>query len=102
MLGIAVLGCSSPKQDLDLVHIQDDQYAIDNPSKDRAIATGIGCGAFVKDAVANAQDIAQFNLRTLTGAGKYRVEYRVLHSVPPQQGQACVEVEAKAVPLRMR
>lgn len=94
-------GCSAEPPLGDLDRIQDDQYSIANPSRDRASATGIGCAATAGDAVAKARDIAQFNLRTLTGAGRYRVQYRTLREVH-QPGQACWEVEAKAVPLTVR
>ncbi len=96
-----VLGCSAEPPLGELARIQDDQFSIGNLTRDRAWATGIGCGGSEGEAIAKAQDIAQFNLRSLTGASQYRVQYRVLRQMP-QPGQACWEVEAKAVPLRMR
>ncbi len=93
--------CSAEPPLGDLDRIQDDQYRIGNPSRDRALATGIGCAGSQGDALGKAQDIAQFNLRTLTGAARYRVQYRTLREFQ-QPGQSCMEVEAKAVPLRTR
>ena len=101
-LAALLLACSAPEPTGDLLHIQDDQFRIGNPSKEHAWATGIGCAGTENDALANAQDVAQFNLRNLTGAARYRVQYRVLRKVPNPQGRACVEVGAQAISLRSR
>ncbi|HEX7926815.1 MAG TPA: hypothetical protein VF678_04425 [bacterium] len=95
------LACTSPPQDPDLLHIQDDQFSVGDLSKDKAWATGIGCGGSDGDAVANAQKIAEYNLRNLTGAARYRVQYRILRRIP-DKAKACVEVEAQAFSLRSR
>jgi hypothetical protein len=101
-IGLAVtIGACAPAPQGELLRIQDDQFTIGDPSKDRAWATGIGCGGTEGEAVANARNIAQFNLRGLTGAARYRVEYRVLRRVADER-QACVEVEARAAALRPR
>lgn len=98
---VAVVAACTPANQGELLRIQDDQFAIGDISKNRAWATGIGCGGTEEDAIANARKIAQFNLRGLTGAAQYRVDYRVLRRVEGES-QACVEVEARAVALRMR
>jgi hypothetical protein len=100
-LAVVLLACSAPEPMGDLLHIQDDQFRIGNPSREHAWATGIACGGTENDAVVNAQDVAQFNLRNLTGAARYRVQYRVLRRIPTQ-GRACVEVEALAISVRSR
>jgi hypothetical protein len=100
-LAALALGCSAEVEDRDLRHIQDDQFAIGNLSKEKAWATGIGCGGSDGDAVANAQKVAEYNLRNLTGSARYRVQYRILRRIP-EKNQACVEVEAQAISLRSR
>jgi len=100
-LAALALGCSAPEPTGDLLHIQDDQFRVGNLSRESAWATGIGCAGTENDAVGNAQDIAEFNLRNLTGAARYRIQYRVLRKIPTQ-GRACVEVEAQAISLRSR
>lgn len=99
-LAAAIAACA-PAPEGELRRIQEDQFIIGDLSKNRAWATGIGCGGTEGDAIANARKIAQFNLRGLTGAARYRVEYRVLRRVEGES-QACVEVEARAAALRMR
>src|SRR5262245_54691174 len=82
-------GCSKEVVDRDLRNIQDDRFSIGNLSKEQAWATGIGCAGTDGDAVANAQKVAEFNLRNLTGSARYRVQYRVLKRIP-EKHQACV------------
>lgn len=76
---------------------QDDRHSIENPSKDRALATGIGCGISLEHALSVAQRIAQFNLRGLTGEARYRIKFRTLKTMP-EPARICVEVSAQAYP----
>ncbi len=92
-------GCTPAPQG-DLLHIQEEQHQIGNPSRDQATATGIGCGGSDKAALADARRVAEYNLRSLTGEAHYYVQFRTLRQIadPTQQ---CVEVQAQAVPLLM-
>jgi hypothetical protein len=85
----------------DLKFIQDDQYRIENPSRERAKATGIGCGETEKEAQGKAQRTAEFNLRSLTGSERYRVRFRALGRVPDAD-RMCWEEEAEAFPTSTR
>ncbi len=76
---------------------QDDRHSIENPSKDRALATGIGCGISLEHAQSVARRIAQFNLRGLTGEARYRIKFRTLKTMP-EPARICVEVSARAYP----
>jgi len=103
LLGLALplwVACSEPPRG-NLKYIEPEQYSIDNPSRDRALATGIGCGFNPKDAEAKAQETAAFNLRRLTGEAHYRIEFTRLRDVPDPR-QACVELQARAIPYRLR
>lgn len=103
LVGIALpwlLACSEPPRG-NLKYIQQDQFDIDNPSQDRALATGIGCGFTLKDAEARAQEVSSFNLRRMTGNARYHIEFTRLREVPDPK-QACVELQARAIPPRLR
>jgi hypothetical protein len=80
-------------------YIQDENFSIKQPSEDRASATGIGCGGTEKEATRNARQTAQYNLRGISGNGKYEIQVILLRKFP-KQGLQCVEVEAGAVPSR--
>jgi hypothetical protein len=98
--GLALAACSEPARG-NLKYIEQDQFAIDHPSRDRALATGIGCGFTLQEAERRAQETASFNLRRLTGDARYRVEFTRLREVPDPH-RACVELEARAIPPRLR
>jgi hypothetical protein len=99
-IAAALMACSSEPRG-NLKYIEQDQFAIGNPSKDRALATGIGCGFTMHEAEAAAEEVAQFNLRRLTGEARYRVEFTRLREIPDTQ-KACIELQARAVPPRLR
>lgn len=81
----------------ELREIRDERHRIENPSKTRALATGIGCGAVRDDAMSSARRVALFNLRSLTGEARYTVEFELLREVE-RPGQICFEVSARAMP----
>jgi len=96
ILGLAVaLSCSgeTPGQ---LRYIEDDQIRIEDPGGPHSAATGIGCGNTEGEALTAARSTANYNLRTILGAGRYKVAFEVLREV---QGNSphCVEVEARVV-----
>lgn len=78
-------------------YIQDGNFRVENPSRTRASATGIGCGGSEEEAIQDARSTAHYNLRGVTGNQTYRVEYLLLRKMP-REGLHCVEVEARAVP----
>ena len=100
-LGACVMaGCSEPPRG-NLKYLDQDQIRVENPSKDHALATGIGCGATMKEAEQRARDMSQFNLRRVTGDARYRVEFTRVREVPDPQ-QLCQELEARANPPLLR
>lgn len=81
----------------ELKNIMADQHDIANPSKDRAEATGRGCGPSRQDAIKTALRVARFNLRSLTGNARYKVDSRIIKEEAGQEIY-CVEMAARAKP----
>ena len=79
-----------------LRYIESGQVRIQDPGGPHAAATGTGCGETEKEALTNARATAQYNLRTVLGAGTYKVDFRILREVPGNK-RFCVEVEARAI-----
>ena len=77
-------------------YIHDPNFKVENPSRDRASATGIGCGGTEKDALLAAQNTAKFNLRGVTGNGNYKIRFDLVREMPEDM-RFCVEVKATAV-----
>ena len=73
-VGAVLAACSAPPPRGNLQYIEPDTYRIENPSKDRALATGIGCAFTVNEAEQRAGEVATFNLRRMTGDARYRIE----------------------------
>ena len=96
----AAWSCSPPPPKGNLQYIEQDTFRIENPSADRAVATGIGCGFTFGEAEQAARDTSSFNLRRVTGSTRYRIEFSRL-SETVQSNKVCVEVQAKAVPPRL-
>ena len=78
-------------------YIEKDQFTIKDPGGPHAAATGKGCGETENEALANARATAQYNLRTVLGAGTYKVDFTILRPEVPGNKRFCVEVEARAV-----
>ena len=101
ILAVFLPACSSDKPpELPFGHlpfIEDDRHNIENPSKDRALATGTGCGYSPGKALSVARKIAEFNLRGLTGEARYGIRFRTVKFMP-EPGRICVEVSAQAIP----
>jgi hypothetical protein len=93
--GLALAGCGSETFG-ELRNIQADRHSIANPGKIHASATGLGCGLTQHEALTTAKRVAQFNLRSLTGEGRYNLRFNVLNETENPQG-VCVEVTALAV-----
>jgi hypothetical protein len=100
-LAAVLAACSAPPPRGNLQYVEQDTFRIENPSPDRALATGIGCAFTVGEAETRAREIATFNLRRLTGNAHYRVEYSRLRETP-EDNQVCVEYQAQAIPPRFR
>ncbi len=96
----AVAGCSQPQRGT-LQYLDQDQIRVEEPSKDHALATGIGCGFTVKEAEKRARDTSLFNLRRVTGDARYEVEFTRVREVPDPK-QTCLELEARAIPPLLR
>jgi len=97
LLGTVVAACSSPKTG-ELRYIEDDRYAVRSPGPVRAVATGRGCGATERHAEVQARRLAEFNLRTVTGAARYNIDHELVGREPQPDGTICVTVEARATP----
>ena len=91
----ALSGCSDETPG-GLRYIESDQVRIQDPGGPHAAATGTGCAETEKEALTNARATAHYNLRTVLGAGNYKVEFRILREVPGDK-RFCVEVEARAI-----
>lgn len=76
-------------------YIHEPNFRIENPSRDHASATGIGCGGTEKEALMEARNTARFNLRGVSGSGNYKIRYQLLREIP-ENGKFCVEVKATA------
>ena len=76
-------------------YIQHHNFKVEVSSPDMASATGIGCGATEKEALADARKTAHFNLREVTGNANYKIRFKLLREVP-KPGRICVEVKASA------
>ena len=100
-VGAVLAACSAPPPRGNLQYIEPDTYRIENPSKDRALATGIGCAFTVNEAEQRAGEVATFNLRRMTGDARYRIEISRLRETS-EANQVCVEVQAQAIPPRFR
>lgn len=79
-----------------LRYVEADQVRIQDPGGPHAAATGIGCAETDTEALTNARATAQYNLRTVLGSGKYKVDFRILREVPGNK-RYCVEVEARVI-----
>lgn len=93
-------GCGSSYSDLSveerLPYIQDENFKIENPSRDEASATGIACAGSDAGALKAAKKTARYNLRGVTGNASYNIRFTLLRELP-EKGAFCVEVEAQAV-----
>lgn len=100
-LGLAVLaaGCSSEGPPGELRAILPGQHQIAHPGVIDASATGEGCGPTRTRALTSAQRVAHFNLRTLTGQGRYNVRFDLVGERETAQG-VCIQVNAVAVAPR--
>jgi hypothetical protein len=76
-------------------YIHEPNFKIENPSRDHASATGIGCGGTEKEALMEARITARFNLRGVSGNGNYKIRYLLLREIPKDE-KFCVEVKATA------
>jgi hypothetical protein len=76
-------------------YIHQPNFRVENPSRDHASATGIGCGGTEQDALMEARNTARFNLRGVTGNGNYKIRYELLREIP-EGTKLCVEVKATA------
>lgn len=81
----------------ELGNIRDKRHSVENPSKQRAEASGIGCGSSRGDAIKSASRVALFNLRKVTGNARYQVDLKVLNEKPGVK-EYCLEMLAKARP----
>jgi hypothetical protein len=94
-IGSGLSGCAKETPG-GLRNIEADRFRIQDPGGPHSAATGTGCGETEKEAVSTARSTAQYNLRTMLGAGTYKVDFTIPREVPGQ-GRYCVEVEARAV-----
>ena len=94
LISTLVAGCSALLES-ELARILDQAFNIGALTKKNPWATGIGCGGTKKDALDNARNVAQYNLRSLTGPTRYRVEYST-KGPAKNAGPGCWEVEARA------
>lgn len=94
-LGLAACG-GGVGPDLGLV--EDEKFAIQDPSGPAPSATGIGCGRSRREAMANAQRTAAYNLRGVIGPRPVRLRYREIGPIPDPD-RTCLQVEATAFPL---
>ncbi len=94
---IIFTGCGGPPPlPRPLQAIQDENHAIERPGEQNAAATGVGCALTTSGAVANAENAAHFNLRSMMGPGKYGVQYRVLREIN-DSALICYEIRATLV-----
>ena len=77
-------------------YIEDRNFQVENPSRDHASATGIGCGGTEKEALLDARNTARFNLRGVTGNATYKIRFTHVRDIP-REGLVCMEVKATAV-----
>ena len=96
-LGVILTACADKKIEGILQNISDDRHSIANPSKRYASATGIGCGKIRKEALTTARQVAQYNLRSLTGPARYRIRYDIVREFS-ESNNICFEVSAQASP----
>ena len=95
---VAALAACAPQQPHDdLYYIRDDQHEITDPSRDHATATGVGCAGAVARARLKARRVAEYNLRSLTGAARYRLAFDRVREWE-RTGEVCVEMIARAIP----
>ena len=98
--GFALAGCGDASPESvraeRFPYIQDPNFQVENPSRDHASATGIGCGATEKSARIDARKTAKFNLLGVTGNANYKIRFAFLRKIP-REGTVCVEVKATAV-----
>jgi hypothetical protein len=101
-LAWAVLAaCSAEPPRGNLQNIEPETYRVENPSADRALATGVGCASTENEAEQRAREVSTFNLRRVTGNARYRIEFsRVRETSEPNR--VCVELQAQAIPPRFR
>ena len=97
ILLLLATACGKPDIKGELGRISDDKFSIEDPSPRNALATGVGCGPTLQEALINARRIAKFNLRSLTGAARYSVSFESLREIPDEK-ETCVEVSARASP----
>lgn len=76
--------------------IHEPNFKIENPSRDHASATGMGCGGTGKEALLQARNTAKFNLRGVTGNGNYKIRFDLLKETS-KEDRICVEVKATAL-----
>jgi len=79
------------------LNILDEEHQIANPSKDRGVATGKGCGETRGEALKSAQRVAEFNLRSLTGVRRYNIEFETQEEYQ-RKNNFCLVVSAQAIP----
>lgn len=81
-----------PKGPID--YVQDENFAISDPGGRQATATGTGCATTMRQALTIAERTAHYNLRGVTGPGRYRVRYDTLRDYR-EGDRFCAEVEAR-------
>lgn len=77
-------------------YTHDSQHRIADPGVIGASATGTGCAVSRRRALTIARRVAQFNLRSLTGAARYNVRFDLVSETSDAQGY-CVEFSARAI-----
>jgi hypothetical protein len=92
---LALAGCTEPPRG-ELRWVRDDHHRIADPGALGAMATGTGCAPTRGEALTKAEQVAQFNLRSLAGPGRYRVRYELLDDGLRAEGH-CIELAARAV-----
>lgn len=96
LTGLAACAGEGPERAERFPYIHEPNFQVENPSRDRASATGIGCGGTEKEALADARNTASYNLRGVTGNSNYKIRFHVLRDIP-KENSFCVEVKATAV-----
>ena len=99
---VLLSACAEASPD-ELFYIQDDQRSVSAPGIIGARANGKGCASSKGDALEKARRSAWYNLRSVTGQGRYTVKYRIIDfipSAPDAQNYFCYEVEAESMPVR--
>jgi hypothetical protein len=89
---LAACGPERPRGPLD--YTRDENFAIDDPGGRQATATGTGCGYTQNEAIFEARRTANYNLRGVMGAGRYRVDYETMRQYR-EASRYCADVLAR-------